>query len=100
MEEHAMFIDGLLDPTEKNLKQAANLVAKSFEKLLNQSINLTQNLLIKESIESTNKIISYKEAATSGLLKCQIKSIIPPLLADHVLREANYYLRILNNFCK
>ncbi len=35
---------------------------------------------------------------TEGLLNCKIKSIILPLLGDHVLREANHYLRLLNNY--
>ena len=32
-----------------------------------------------------------------GINDCKIKSLILPLLADHVLREANHYLRILKN---
>ena len=66
MGEHAEFIDGMLDPTEKSLKETAEASAKGFEK-----------------------------ASTEGLLQCKIKSIIPALLADHVLREANHYLRLL-----
>lgn len=34
-------------------------------------------------------------AGTKGLIGCEIRSIILPLLADHVLREANHYLRLL-----
>ncbi len=37
----------------------------------------------------------FKEAGTNGIIRCEISSIILPLLADHVLREANHYLRIL-----
>ena len=32
---------------------------------------------------------------TKGIVCCEVSSIILPLLADHVLREANHYLRIL-----
>lgn len=33
-----------------------------------------------------------------GILTCKIKSIIIPLLADHVLREANHFIRILRSY--
>ena len=31
-----------------------------------------------------------------GIEACKIRSLILPLLADHVLREANHYLRLLS----
>ncbi|HHU17434.1 MAG TPA: DUF2935 domain-containing protein, partial [Clostridiales bacterium] len=38
------------------------------------------------SINATENIINFKTDATAGLLRCEIKSIIMPLLADHILR--------------
>ena len=37
----------------------------------------------------------FKAAGAKGITGCDIRSIILPLLADHVLREANHYLRLL-----
>ncbi|OUP50046.1 DUF2935 domain-containing protein [Lachnoclostridium sp. An181] len=31
------------------------------------------------------------------MLDCQISSIILPFLSDHILREANHYIRVLEN---
>lgn len=95
MGEHAEFIDGMLDPTEKSLKKTAETTANKFEKLVEQCIESAQNQIFQKSLDATESIIDYKIAATAGLLKCEIKSIIPPLLADHVLREANHYSRLL-----
>jgi len=95
MSEHAEFIDGMLDPTEKNLKQTAEATAKKFEKLVEECIKTAENQIIQKSLESTEGIRNFKRASTEGILQCNIKSIIPPLLADHVLREANHYLRLL-----
>jgi hypothetical protein len=95
MGEHAEFIDGMLDPTEKTLKKTAETTAKKFEKLVEECIKSAEKQILQDSLGATGGIRDYKIAATTGLLKCQIKSIIPPLLADHVLREANHYLRIL-----
>jgi len=95
MEEHAQFIDGMLDPTEKSLKEMAETTAEGFEKLIEECIRTAENQILQRSLKSTEGIRDFKTASTEGLLKCKIKSIIPPLLADHVLREANHYLRLL-----
>lgn len=97
MEDHAEFIDGLLDPTEEELKEASKGFAEIFEKLLEECSIIPNMQLIKKSLDATTDIRNFKQVATIGLLDCKIKSIIPPLLADHVLREANHYIRILNN---
>lgn len=95
MGEHASFIDGLLDPTERTLKQTAMTFTEKFESLVEKCIRTSENQIIRESLQSTDSIQGFKKTATEGLLNCKIKSIIPPLLADHVLREANHYLRLL-----
>ncbi|MBZ4667063.1 MAG: hypothetical protein JG775_215 [Defluviitaleaceae bacterium] len=96
MGEHAQFIDGMLDPTEKNLKKIAEASAKEFEKLVAECIQTAEKQILHKSLQATQTIRDFKREATNELLKCKIKSIIPPLLADHVLREANHYLRLLD----
>lgn len=96
MEEHAEFIDGLLDPTEEELKETAEELAETFEKILEENCNRSnQKEILNESLKATENIKNFKRAGTEGLLACKIRSIIIPLLGDHVLREANHYLRIL-----
>ena len=95
MGEHAQFIDGMLDPTEKSLKEIAETSAKGFERLVEVCIRMAENQIIQMSVKSTEEIQAFKRKSTEGLLNCKIKSVIPPLLADHVLREANHYLRSL-----
>lgn len=95
MGEHAEFIDGLLDPTEKKLKEAAANFGKKFEELVEECMKSGESQILQKSLKATEAIQDYKTAATTGLLECQIRSIIVPLLGDHVLREANHFLRIL-----
>lgn len=95
MSEHAQFIDGMLDPTEKSLKKTAENTAEKFARLVEECIIAGERQILQRSFEATDSIIDYKKSATEGLLECKIKSIIPPLLADHVLREANHYYRLL-----
>lgn len=96
MMEHAEFVDGMLDPSEEELKAAAEEFVKRFEALLNECTKTPAEKFIKKSLDATIDIRNFKMAATEGLLECEIKSIIPPILADHVLREANHYIRLLN----
>lgn len=100
IEEHAQFIRGMLDPSEEHLIDIANMFAQEFERLTALAANALRNPALlprvtKESREETIEIRNFKAQGTKGILECQIKSIILPLLGDHVLREANHYLRLL-----
>ncbi len=94
MAEHAKFIAGLLDPTEETLIDTARMFGKEFDALTNESKQATQQATV-ESISATKRLRDFKIAGTKGILDCKIQSIIVPLLADHVLREANHYLCVL-----
>lgn len=95
MEEHALFMDGMLDPSAKNQKNQARHMAEVFEKFVEDCTKTGEGQIVRDSKEATGEIREYKRGVTEGLLECKIKSIIPPLLADHVLREANHYFRLL-----
>lgn len=96
MKEHAEFIRGMLDPTEKELILTADQYAEEYEIILrnysNNPISLTN-----ASLQETINFRDFKIAGEEGILNCQIRSIIIPLLADHVLREANHFIRILRS---
>lgn len=94
MAEHAKFIAGLLDPTEETLIDTARMFGKEFDALTNESRQATLQTTA-ESISATKRLRDFKIAGTKGILDCKIQSIIVPLLADHVLREANHYLCVL-----
>lgn len=103
MMEHALFIRGLLDPTEEELIETADGFAGDFKRLLETSAAANDKMCAcagelagsQESLELTRKLRDFKQAGVEGLEACQIKSILLPLLADHVLREANHYIRLL-----
>lgn len=95
MMEHAQFIRGLLDPCETELFNVADEFAKDYSALLEQSRNAHNRTMQGNSLEETVKFREFKTAGTNGIEQCKIRSIILPLLADHVLREANHYIRLL-----
>lgn len=100
MMEHALFIRGLLDPDEKKLIRTAEGFAEDYRELVGRAKLLeckASESLTRKSLEETKRYAVFKAAGTEGILNCEIESIILPLLADHVLREANHYIRILQS---
>ncbi|MBQ7827973.1 MAG: DUF2935 domain-containing protein [Clostridia bacterium] len=95
MMEHSMFIRGLLDPSEGELIDTADGFAEDFAELLESCRSAQDRTMTAESLEKTLMIRDFKTAGVRGIENCSIRSVILPLLADHVLREANHYIRLL-----
>lgn len=102
MMEHALFIRGLLDPSETELIETADQFAEEYKELLKRARrqDCRANGLTAASLKETLRYREFKEAGTEGILNCKIASVIFPLLADHVLREANHYIRLLESGCE
>lgn len=81
MADHGDFVAHLLDPEEKALIQKAMQAAGQW--------HATKGGGSKDKVrDSLDGFIAFKKTAQAGVEAGQIKSIIHPLLADHVLREA------------
>lgn len=101
MMEHALFIRGLLDPCENQYIVQANTFAEQYAELLdlaseqkNYEESSSEEISNRSACE-TETFRDFKQKAVIGITECEISSIILPLLSDHVLREANHYLRLL-----
>lgn len=103
MAEHSKFIRGLLDPTEVSLISTANNYGNEFDKLTKEAVDaidekVSFSKVTEESLKAATELKDFKTTGTKGLIDCSIKAIAYPLLGDHVLREANHYIRILRMF--
>jgi hypothetical protein len=103
MAEHSKFIRGLLDPTEVKLFDTANDFGHRFDMLTAEAEKLEDNLnlfakVTTETLDAAKEIRDFKRQGTQGLINCTIRSIAYPLLGDHVVREANHYLRLLKKY--
>ena len=97
MMEHALFIRGLLDPSEEELIRTANQFAGEYRELLERAKERDCRAMGMSgtALAETLRFSKFKTAGAEGILNQKISSIILPLLADHVLREANHYIRLL-----
>lgn len=109
MADHAKFISHLLDPSERKLVEQARDFSHDFDTLLWQAQDLssmrpqsqTQPLLSQFLDQNRVSVVSlrdFKKTARELIEACRIKSIIHPLLADHVFREAERFLEIIDMF--
>ncbi|HIT90179.1 MAG TPA: DUF2935 domain-containing protein [Candidatus Merdenecus merdavium] len=95
MLEHGAFLRGLLDPKEFELISTANDFVGAYGKIISE-FNITPFTDIEQSIyEETVKFQQFNTEGVKGISSCKIKSIILPLIADHILREANHFLRLM-----
>jgi len=105
MAEHSLFIRGLLDPTENDLIIAANNFGNEFNELYRESKaamdrTMSMSKVTRDSLKAAIEVSKFNEQGTQGLLNCKIKSIIIPLLGDHVLRESNHFIRLLRKYAR
>ena len=101
MMEHAKTIRGALDPSEDKLISMADDFAKQYKVLLEQTKNASSTNMdevTSMALRETMEFHDFKEAGVKGINECKVRSVILPLLADHVLREANHYIRLLKEF--
>lgn len=61
MMEHALFIRGLLDPTENDLIVTADNFAKEYEKLLQEARNMTDETIKTVTDKTIAETQKYKE---------------------------------------
>lgn len=112
MGDHARFISHLLDPSERDLIKTANGFAHSYDDLrlhaedwnsmlLCGAANITPAALgrfVEKLTQETEKLRDFKFTAFNLISECKIVSLIPPLLADHVTREAEKFLQEQKEF--
>jgi hypothetical protein len=103
MHEHSEFIRGLLDPEEEKLIKTADEFADEFKVITDKAkaaiqTNTSILELTNETLKAVTELRNFKVQGVQGLIACKIKSLILPLLADHVTREANHYLRELEEY--
>jgi hypothetical protein len=109
MADHAKFIGHLLDPSERQLVEQARNFSDNFDQLIFQARDLDSmrpqsqtlpllNQFLDQNRVSVKSLRDFKKTARELIDACKIKSIIHPLLADHVFREAERFLFIIDMF--
>lgn len=106
MEEHALFIKTGLPFDKPDLIEEAAAFEREFKALRVRADKITSEKkfaeLIAESMESLKEFIRYKQLLLGWSLTNKLGSALLPLFLDHVIREAEYFMAILEKLhaCK
>lgn len=107
MGDHAKFISHLLDPSEWALISTANDFSREFDDLFLQGRDFVSMLhhysgevpsykrFMQDARVSTRQLYDFKKALEDMLSDCRLLSLMNPLFADHIRREAEHYLMLL-----
>jgi hypothetical protein len=109
MADHAKFSGHLLEPSERKLVEQAREFSNDFDQLLFQARDIESmrpqsqmgpilSQFLNQNRVSVQSLRDFKKTARELIEQCRIKSIIHPLLADHVFREAERFLEIIDMF--
>jgi ribosomal protein L29 len=112
MADHSKFIKHLLDPSERQLVETADDLSEELDELRFQAEDFESFLRINpifvpslgrftnDAIGAIMNIRDFKAQARNLIARCEIISLIPELLADHVLREAEHSLELLRRLLR
>jgi hypothetical protein len=89
--EHASFAAHLLDPSERELFLKADKLSMKFNKIPKSENEMMLNLSLKASKE----LDAFNKTARSAGKK--VKSVIHPVLLDHVIREGERSIKTLKS---
>ena len=107
MADHLMFILANLDPSERQLADKAvcfnkmfnelNLQTRDFDSMLWRFTPVNSFGRLVEDVEvNTEQLRDFKEEIANFLKQCCVNAQMPAEMAEHVTREAEYFLDILS----
>ena len=106
MSDHSDFIRQMLDPSEAILIDTAESFEGEFDELFRQSIDFSSmlrgasggvpsfNRFLQDTRAATIRLRDFKRALHTMLEEKRVLSIMTPLFADHVRREADHFLMV------
>jgi hypothetical protein len=103
MEEHALFIRTGLPADKTDLIEEAASFEREFKALRVRADKVTGEKkfaeLITDTIGSLKEFLRYKRLLLGLALTNKLGSALPPLFFDHLIREAEYFMVILERIC-
>ncbi|MFW6287739.1 MAG: DUF2935 domain-containing protein [bacterium] len=95
--DHARFMRNGFDTTEELYFQSANNFSRNFDELNQKGIcDLDENSeFLNQLNKEVNNFIVFKNQVAREIENCQVLSILPAALIDHIMKEAIFFSGIL-----
>jgi len=96
--EHVMTYRNMFDPTEKEMIAISEGFAQRYSDLMRETRMMSHVLtphILAAALKETIDYRDFLESVVKKIVDCEIQSAIFPQMADHALREINYFVRLL-----
>ncbi len=91
--EHAGFAAHLLDPSERELFTKGEDLSQKFENIVKSE----KEMMLQISLKAAKALDAYNKTAREAAGKNQLRSVIHPVLLNHVIREGQRSIKTLNS---
>lgn len=91
--DHAAFAAHLLDSSERELFEKADALSQKISNI----VKTEKDMLLQISLKAAKELDAYNRTAQKGIKNNTVKSIIHPVLIDHVVREGDRSIRMFNS---
>jgi len=98
MLEHTTAYRHMFDPTEKEMIAISDGFTQRYSDLMRETRMMSDVLvphILAEVLKETINYRDFVETIVKKIVNCEIQSAIFPQMADHSLREMNYFVRLL-----
>lgn len=95
MADHAKVMRGQFDPTETAYFNRANMFSNLFDTLSQEEMDSATYPSDATLLKDTNDIRDFKADTTDAIIRCKVQSIMLSLYTDHLLREANHFIYLM-----
>lgn len=95
MADHAKVMRGQFDPTETAYFNRANMFSNLFDTLSQEEMDSATYPSDTTLLKDTSDIRDFKADTTDAIIRCKVQSIMLSLYTDHLLREANHFIYLM-----
>lgn len=95
MADHAKVMRGQFDPTETAYFNRANMFSNLFDTLSQEEMDSATYPSDAALLKDTSDIRDFKADTTDAIISCKVQSIMLSLYTDHLLREANHFIYLM-----
>lgn len=102
--DHLKFIRNFFDPTQEALFRQADQIAVTLDQLRAEAASLAEPVppatvfaLVQRTVPVIRLVVDFKNRVSALIRTCQTQQILPADFIDHLRREADFFLGIVDH---
>ena len=98
MLEHVISYRAMLDPTEKEMIAISDDFVRRYSNLMRETRMMNDMLtphILTTALKEATDYRDFNETVVKKIVECKVQCAMFPQMADHSLREMNYFVKLL-----